>query len=212
MRKNGHDAVKAQAAIDAAMMRRCVQLSAEAAKAGEFPFAALICDGERVIVEAINHAAREADVTRHAELVAVSEAQRILGTKDLSRCTLYSNVEPCVMCSFPIRETRIARVVFAIASPFMGGFSRWNVLRDDALTERMPEAFGPVPEVIAGLGSQEAETVWRRWNPLIWTIIRRRGCFRPSPSPDTVARHPGGPVRGGLLRKLFMMHGGRGIR
>ena len=32
-------------------------------------------------------------------------AQKALGTKDLSGCTLYTNVEPCAMCSFPIRET-----------------------------------------------------------------------------------------------------------
>ncbi len=119
-----------QAAIDIAMMQRCIRNSAIAVQRGEFPFAALICDGGEVIVETTNEVAQHGDVTRHAELVAVSQVQQVLGRKNLSDCTLHSNVEPCVMCSFPIRETRISRVVFAISSPMMGGFSKWNVLRE----------------------------------------------------------------------------------
>src|SRR5262249_55423849 len=89
-----------QAEIDQEMMRHCIRLSALAGEQGEFPFASIICDGDHVIAEATNQVARDADVTRHAELMAVSEAQKKLGRKDLSNLTIYSNVEPCVMCSF----------------------------------------------------------------------------------------------------------------
>ena len=166
--------------------------------------AALVCDGGEVVVETTNQVAQLGDVTRHAELVAVSEAQKVLGRKDLSGCTLYSNVEPCPMCSFPIRETRISRVVFAISSPMMGGLSKWNVLRDRELAQSMPEAFGPVPEVVVGLLRREAEQVWRQWNPLIWAVIRRRGCFGPEQStvPD-LQRFDAIPERFSLLRRLF---------
>lgn len=160
---------------DTEMMRRCIRLSATAAKQGEFPFAALICEGDRVVVETTNLVVQSADVTRHAELVAVSEAQKILGRNDLSACTLYSNVEPCAMCSFPIRETRVSRVIYAIGSPMMGGRSRWNVLRDAEISDAMPEVFGPVPEVIVGLCRDEAEQVWRTWNPVVWAVIKHRG-------------------------------------
>ena len=64
-----------QAVIDIAMMQRCIRHSAIAVQRGEFPFAALICDGGEVIVETTNEVAQHADVTRHAELVAVSQAQ-----------------------------------------------------------------------------------------------------------------------------------------
>lgn len=193
-----------QKALDVAMMQRCIRHSAVAAKRGEFPFAALVCDGGEVVVETTNQVVQFGDVTRHAELVAVSEAQKVLGRKDLSGCTLYSNVEPCPMCSFPIRETRISRVVFAISSPMMGGLSKWNVLRDRELSQAMPEAFGPVPEVIVGLARREAERVWRQWNPLIWAVIRRRGCFGPEQTvvPDP-QRFDAIPERFGLLRRLF---------
>jgi len=195
-----------QAAIDAAMMTRCIELSALATKNGEFPFASLIARGSEILAESTNQVARSTDVTQHAELLAISQAQRAVGGRDLSGCSLYSNIEPCVMCSFPIRETRISRVIYAIRSPFMGGLSKWNVLRDTEISEVMPEAFGPAPEVIVGLGAAEAEAVWRKWNPLIWSIIKYRGCFAAAPQSDGPTRHQAIPGRGGLLRKIVTLY------
>jgi tRNA(adenine34) deaminase len=107
------------------------------------------------------------------------------------------------MCSFPLRETRTSRVVFAIGSPMMGGVSKWNVLRDAQISDVMPEAFGPPPEVIAGLCRREAEQVWRNWNPLAWAVIKRRGCLAGSKStvPD---RLPALPGRASRLRRLVL--------
>jgi tRNA(adenine34) deaminase len=191
-----------QAEIDDAMMRRCIALSAEATRHGEFPFASVVARRADVVAESTNMVARNRDVCQHAELLAISKAQRILGSKDLSGCTLYSNIEPCVMCAFPIRETRISRVVFAVSSPLMGGFSRWNVLRDADLSAVMPEAFGPVPETVAGLLRAEAEKVWWRWNPVIWAVIRHRGCFGAAHH-----RHePMVPVRLGVIRRAILRY------
>ena len=192
-----------RSALDHAMMLRCIGLAEKAVAQGEFPFAAVICEGARVVVETTNQVVQSADVTRHAELVAISEAQKILGRQDLSACTLYSTVEPCAMCSFPIRETRMGRVVYAIGSPLMGGLSKWNVLRDTEIADALPEVFGPVPELVAGLCRQEAEKVWRDWNPVVWAIIRRRGYFG-----GAMAGHehmPAIPARPGFFRRLWMM-------
>lgn len=164
-------------AIDAKMMARCIELARAGTKVGEFPFAAVVCRDGVVIAEATNRVKAESDVTRHAEIVAISLAQRALGSKNLSGCTLYTTVEPCPMCSFPIRETRISRVVFAISSPMMGGSSRWDVLHDRGLSKHMPEAFGHPPEVVRGFMRKEAARMWRRWNPIIWGVIRLRGVF-----------------------------------
>ena len=174
-------------ATDIAMMARCIALSREAVEAGEYPFACVIAKGDEVVVEATNRVARDRDVTHHAELLAISEAQRKIGKRTLKGCTLYSTVEPCPMCSFPIREACIARVVFAIRSPLMGGHSRWNVLGDPVLSASMPEMFAPAPKVVAGVLRREAEQVWWRMNPLVWGVIRMRGVFggsAPVPSAD----------------------------
>ncbi|MHC2404117.1 tRNA(Arg) A34 adenosine deaminase TadA [Bradyrhizobium barranii subsp. barranii] len=122
---------------DLRMMERCLELARQGVKQGELPFGAVIAFRGQVIAEATNHVSSECDVTRHAELVALSEAQKILRQKRLPDCTLYSIVEPCPMCSFPAREARIGRVVFAISSPIMGGFSRWDVLSDNGLSPRV---------------------------------------------------------------------------
>jgi tRNA(adenine34) deaminase len=120
--------------IDATMMRRCLQLSEQAAAAGERPFGAVLALGGKVVASAGNRVEIDRDVTRHAEVVALAEAQHSLKKKELCKHTLYSIVEPCAMCAFAIRECGIHRVVYALASPVMGGMSRWDVLTDKGLT------------------------------------------------------------------------------
>jgi tRNA(adenine34) deaminase len=180
------------ATVDLMMMARCIALSRQAVDEGEYPFACVIAKDDQVLVETTNRVGRDGDVTRHAELLAVSEAQRKLGSKKLKGCTLYTTVEPCPMCSFPIREACISRVVYAIRSPLMGGHSRWNVLQDGVLSTMMPEAFGAPPTVLSGVLRREAEKVWWRMNPLIWGVIRLRGVFGgrdPAASPPEDAPH-----------------------
>lgn len=168
-------------ATDLRMMRHCVELSARAVEYHELPFACVVCRGDEIVAEATNRVLQDRDVTKHAEILAIAEAQRVLGRTDLSDCTIYCSVEPCAMCSFPIRETRIGRVVYAISSPMMGGLSKWNVLGDREISSVMPQVFGDMPEVSGGLLYSEAASVWRKWNPLLWFGIRLRGCLAEAP-------------------------------
>jgi tRNA(adenine34) deaminase len=185
------------------MMRRCIALSATTPRLGDLPIACVICEGGRVIAEATNQVRHEGDVTRHAEIVAMSIAQKTLNRTNLSGCTLYTTVEPCPMCSFPIREARIGRVVYALNSPMMGGLSKWNVLRDRAISDAIPQVFGPVPEVVAGLLWREAANVWWKWNPVVWAFVRQRGFFGPPPAVEDGERLPAIAPAGGWFRRLF---------
>ena len=162
---------------DVRLMRRCLEIGAAAAARREMPFGAVIAhDGQEISAEA--NGVREArDVTRHAEVCAIVSAQRKLDKAALDGCTLYSNVEPCAFCSYAIRESRIGRVVFALASPVMGGASRWDVLHDDGLEGALPEVFGPPPEVLAGLLADEADAMLRQAAPMIWATSHARGLF-----------------------------------
>jgi tRNA(adenine34) deaminase len=171
---------------DLAMMGRCIELSKTAAAAGEIPFASLISRGDTIVAEATNRVVRDKDVTRHAELQAITAAQQILGTRVLKGCTLYSTIEPCPMCAFPMREAQIDRVVFALRSPLMGGLSKWNILRDDEIARVMPEAFGNVPEVVVGVMAREGEEVWMAWYPIAWRVMLFRGSFEGAEVPAPV--------------------------
>src|ERR1700736_6132783 len=162
-------------ATDKAMMARCIELSRIAVSQGEYPFGTVIAADGQVGSEAINRTVRDGDVSRHAEVIALSEAQKAIGRNQLFRCTLYTNIEPCAMCAYCIREARVGRVAYALGSPVMGGLSKWNILRDDGISNRMPQIFGAVPEVVSGILVHEAQQAWRDWNPLAWQMIKLRG-------------------------------------
>jgi tRNA(adenine34) deaminase len=166
-------------ATDEAMMTRCIELSRIAAGKGEYPFGTVIAIEGQIVAEAINRTVREGDVTRHAEVIALSAAQKAAGRLRLRRATLYSNVEPCAMCCYCIREAWIGRVVYALSSPVMGGVSKWNILQDSHLSSCVP-VFAPPPEVISGTLHVEAQEAWRDWNPLAWEFVKLRGVLTAS--------------------------------
>jgi len=170
-----------QQAVDRLMMTRCIALSKESGKAGEYPYAAVVCCDGAIVAESINRVAHDRDVTRHAEVVAISLAQKALRSVSLDDCEIYVNAEPCAFCCYAIRESRIRRVVFGLSSPHMGGVSRWNVLADNVLSNTMPDVFAPPPDIIAGFMAKEAEQALTEWNPLIAKVIKRRGLFGAAP-------------------------------
>jgi len=125
--------------------------------------------------------ASERDVTRHAEVVAISQAQKMLGTVSLDDCTIYVSAEPCAYCCYAIRESRIRRVVYALSSPHMGGVSKWPVLTDEDISATMPEVFAAPPDIMAGFMAKEAEAALFGWNPVIAGAIKVRGLFVTGP-------------------------------
>jgi tRNA(adenine34) deaminase len=164
-------------ASDLQLMRRCIALARSGRSDGEYPFAAVVGRHGEFICEAFNMVRRQGDVTRHAEMVALSAAQQTLRTFSLHDCTLYSTIEPCAMCAYAIRESRIGRVIFGLHSPVMGGHSRWNILRDGTLSSVMPEVFAPPPYVLAGCLCQEVRKLFHSRHPLAWHFIKGRRIF-----------------------------------
>lgn len=147
-----------QIEIDTKLIKRCIELSQLSVKNKESPFGSVIAKGSKILVESENKALRLSDASRHAEIEVMTKARQLLGTSDLSGYTIYSNYEPCVMCSFLIREYNLSRVVFATPSFEMGGFSRWNVLQATILGNTKP--FSEPPIVIPNLLAKEAEKLF----------------------------------------------------
>ncbi len=186
------------------MMRRCIELSRTAISEGEYPFGAVVAFNGRIVAEATNRQIREKDVSRHAEVIALSRAQKELTREELSKATIY--IKPCAMCFYGIREACVGRVVFALSSPVMGGLSKWSILRDQHLSRRVP-LFGPPPEVLRGLLGPEAQQVWREWNPVAWELAKLRGIITEQPvQTQKVKRLPAQPES--LLHHLIVSLGG----
>ena len=189
-----------QQANDRHMMTRCIALSQQSGKAGEYPYGAIVCRDGAIVAESINRVTHDGDVTRHAEVVVISLAQKALHSVSLDDCEIFVNAEPCAFCCYAIRESRIRRVVFGLSSPHMGGVSKWNVLADTDLNTAMPEVFSPPPEIVAGFMAKEAEQALMEWNPLVAEVIKRRGLFGAAPR---VIKHSHVASPLGLRDKLF---------
>jgi tRNA(Arg) A34 adenosine deaminase TadA len=107
------------AAHDEAFLRHAIDVAKSARQAGEFPFGAVLVIDQQLVHQAADHCLAYADPTAHAELLVISEYCRTQGIVDLDGYTLYSCVEPCVMCSGAIKWARISRVVFSVSQAML---------------------------------------------------------------------------------------------
>jgi tRNA(adenine34) deaminase len=190
-------------AVDREMMTRCIAVAVRSGMEGEYPYGVVIRRAGEVVAESTNRVAHEHDVTRHAEVVAISQAQKALGTVNLDDCMIYVSAEPCAYCSYAIRESRMGRVVYGLRSPHMGGVSKWSVLTDNDLTKAIPEVFDPPPEIIAGFMAYEVEAALLKWNPLVWGVVMKRGLFVAGPV-ETVRVDEPIATRGRALMRRVM--------
>lgn len=115
-----------------------------APETGDVPIGAVVVgpDG-RVLGRGRNRREADADPVAHAEILAIREAARTLGSRRLEGCTLAVTLEPCPMCAGAIVLARIPRVVFGAWDPKAGAAgSVFDVLRERRLnhwTEVVPE-------------------------------------------------------------------------
>jgi len=134
-------------------MRLCLKLAGIARERGEVPVGSVIVLDGCVIAEGIEGVRAQHDIACHAEMEAIRRACKILQTRDLPGCTLYTSAEPCFMCSYAIRACRIGSVVFGASVNTVGGFSsHFPVLS----TYDVPN-WGPPPEIIQGILREECE-------------------------------------------------------
>ena len=94
-------------------MSKAIDLSLRNVREGQGgPFAAVVVRGDKIIAEGVNHVTSDNDPTAHAEIVAIREACRVLGSFQLDGCEIYTTCEPCPMCLGAIYWARPAKVFF----------------------------------------------------------------------------------------------------
>lgn len=97
-------------------MEKVVQMAVQNVQAGHGgPFAAIVVKNGEIIGTGHNKVEVGDDPTAHAEMEAIREACRTLGTTRLRDCILYASGEPCPMCMGAIYWTQLQRVFFGCA-------------------------------------------------------------------------------------------------
>jgi len=98
-------------------MGEALRQAARAYEAEETPIGAVVVREGRIIARAYNQVELLKDATAHAEMLAVTQAENVVGDWRLTDCTLYVTKEPCPMCAGAIVHVRLARVVFGVGDP-----------------------------------------------------------------------------------------------
>ncbi len=97
-----------------AFMAKAIELSIENVRAGRGgPFGAVVVKDGAIIAQGTNLVTSTNDPTAHAEVVAIREACRKLGSFQLTGCEIYTSCEPCPMCLAAIYWARPSRIYFA---------------------------------------------------------------------------------------------------
>lgn len=92
------------------MMERAIELAKNINT--EIPVAAVIVKNGGIISCAVNSKEKDSDVTAHAEILAIREAEKKLGNWRLEDCEMYVTLEPCPMCAWAIIQSRLKAVYF----------------------------------------------------------------------------------------------------
>ena len=140
---------------DEEFMTEALDLARDAERAGEVPVGAVVVVDGQIIGRGRNAPVELHDPTAHAEMLALREAAAALGNYRVERATLYSTLEPCVMCAGALVAARIERLVFGARDLRFGGVrSKFRVADSELLNHRV--------EIVEGvMGAECAELMQR---------------------------------------------------
>ena len=135
------------AVTDQEAMQLALAEARAAAEHGDVPIGAVVARDGEVIAARHNERELTGDPTAHAEVLALRDASSVVGHWRLLDCTLYVTLEPCLMCSGALVNSRIGRVVYGAVDPKAGAVeSLYRVCADERLNHRPPVEGGVLAE------------------------------------------------------------------
>jgi tRNA(Arg) A34 adenosine deaminase TadA len=141
-------------------MRDAIRLSEEGVRSGRGgPFGCVVVRGGRVVGRGNNQVTSTCDPTAHAEVVAIRDACRALGTFQLADCTLYASCEPCPMCLSAIYWARIPEVFYGNSRQDAAGIG----FDDDFIYQQIPLPVGERRVAMHQLLAGEARGAFSAW-------------------------------------------------
>ncbi len=108
-------------------MRLAIEEAKKAYNLNEVPIGCIITYKDEIITSTYNHKTINNIATHHAEILAINEACQKLNTWYLDECTLYTTIEPCMMCTGAIIQSRIKKVVYGSKNDAFGYLSKTNL-------------------------------------------------------------------------------------
>ena len=136
---------------DEYFMKMALREAARAFEEGEVPVGAVVVTNNKIISRGYNMVEKLKDPTAHAEIIALTSAFNLLGSKYLPDATLYVTVEPCLMCAGALYWSKVGRIVWGAADVKNGH----QVYTDDK------NPFHPKAQIITGLLAQEASELMK---------------------------------------------------
>ena len=106
--------------MDEFYMGLALKQAKKALKHNEVPVGAIIVKDNKIISQAYNKREKNKVVTKHAEIIAISKACKKLKNWRLDDCVLYVTMEPCMMCSGAIEQSRIKKIVYGVKNDNYG--------------------------------------------------------------------------------------------
>jgi len=137
-------------------MTRCIVLALMAKQRGESPVGSIVVKDGNIIGEGIEAVKANSDITFHAEIEAIRRASKFVNGRPLENCVLYTTHEPCIMCSYMIRQANISTVVIGLLTEDgTGGLSSpYALLLDTGIRK-----WGNAPTVITGVMQEECKNL-----------------------------------------------------
>jgi tRNA(adenine34) deaminase len=136
-------------------IRVCLGLAQRARAHGDAAVGAVVVRGDQIVGEGVEAVRARSDVTAHAEIEALRGASARMRSLDLTGCTLYTSVDPCVMCAYAIRLARISMVVSGTAplsEPAV--LDGWMILADPGILPGRPR-----PAIVRNVLADECRAV-----------------------------------------------------
>jgi tRNA(adenine34) deaminase len=131
-------------------MDLALDLARAAAAAGEVPVGCVVVREGAVIASAANRTLTDRDPTAHAEMLAIRQAARTVGSERLTECDLHVTLEPCAMCAGAISFARIRRLYYGAADPKGGAVDSGVRFFASPTCHHRPEIYGGIGETEAG--------------------------------------------------------------
>jgi len=101
---------------DEYFMEKALELAKKAMKENEIPVGAIVVKDNVILASAYNKKDSEHVVTRHAELIAIEKASKLIKDWRLNGCKMYVTMEPCPMCASAIQQARFAEIIYGCSS------------------------------------------------------------------------------------------------